>query len=161
MKAASKDIQMMVERHDRSGYRPDLHPILVSYFAEQGFTDAEISSRLKISRRTLYTWRKAHPELEEALRNSKERADAMVEAALFRKALQGDVSACIFYLCNRSPSRWKRNGQVDVQITAPAGKGELVEEVARKYADAVQTMLGGDSGYTPKKGEGEQWQEEA
>ena len=139
MKVASKDVQMTVEKHDRSGYRSDLHPVLVSYFAEQGLTDAEISSRLHISRKTLYSWRKGHPELEEALRASKERADALVERALFLKALQGDVSACIFYLSNRSPSRWKRNGQLDVQITGSVEKRAMtLEEVVKTYSDAYE-----------------------
>jgi hypothetical protein len=142
MKTTSKDVQMRVEKPSRSLYRQDIHPVLASYFAEQGLTDAEISSRLHISRKTLYSWRKVHPELEEALRNSKERADAMVEAALFRKALQGDVSACIFYLCNRCPSRWARNGQVDVQITAHAEKGMSVEEIVRRYSDAYESTRG-------------------
>lgn len=137
MNTATKDAHMRVERPSRSLYRPDIHPVLASYFAEQGLTDAEISSRLKISRKTLYSWRKVHPELEEALRASKERADAMVEAALFRKALSGDVSACIFYLCNRSPSRWARNGQLDVQITGAVEKRAMtLEEIMREYTDA-------------------------
>ena len=137
MKAASKEVQMTIEgKHDRSGYRADVHPVLVSYFAQEGLTDAEIASRLKISRRTLYTWRVRHPELAEILKDSKELANARVEAALFQKALSGDVSACIFYLCNRSPSRWSRNGQIDVQINAPAERGMSLEEVVRIYADA-------------------------
>ena len=143
MKAGSRGVQITVERHDRSGYRSDLHPVLVSYFAEQGLTDGEIASRLHISRKTLYTWRKGHPELEEALRNSKERADAMVEHSLFQKALQGDVAACIFYLCNRSPSRWKRNGQLDVQITGSVEKREMtLEEVVQQYANAYAAFGG-------------------
>jgi hypothetical protein len=157
MKAESREVQMTVEKHDRSGYRSDLHPILVSYSAEQGLTDAKISSRLKISRRTLYTWRKGHPELEEALRDSKELANALVERSLFQKALQGDVSACIFYLCNRSPSRWKRNGQVDVQITGSVERATPVEEVTQRYAEAfrgyVQGYVEGDSECTPKREE--------
>jgi transcriptional regulator with XRE-family HTH domain len=145
---------LMVEKPSRSSYRPDLHPVLASYFAEQGLTDAEVASRLKISRRTLYTWRKGHPELEEALRNSKELANALVERSLFLKALSGDVTACIFFLSNRSPSRWKRNGQLDVQISSAPAKEELsVEEVTRRYAEAfkgyVQGYVEGDSDCTP------------
>ena len=56
--------------------------------------------------------------------------------SLLKKALTGDVTACIFYLSNRSPSRWKRNGQVEVQINAPAREEMSLEEVVRKYADA-------------------------
>jgi len=151
MKAASKDVQTAVaERHERSGYRADVHPVLVSYLAQEGLTDAEISARLKISRRTLYAWRVRHPELAQALKDSKELADALVERSLFQKALSGDVSACIFYLCNRSPSRWKRNGQVDVQISsAPAEKDWTLEEIMRTYSGAVQQAAGGGPGCTP------------
>jgi len=158
MKAESKDMKMAVEKHDRSGYRADVHPVLVSFLAQESLTDAEISSRLKISRRTLYTWRKGHPELEEALRDSKELANALVERSLFQKVLQGDVTACIFYLCNRSPSRWRRNGQVDVQITGSVDRAMSVEEVTRRYAEAfrsyVQDHVEGDSDCTPKREEG-------
>jgi hypothetical protein len=41
-------------------------------------------------------------------------------------------------------------------MTAPAGKGMSVEEVAQQYADAVKGLLEGDSGCTPIKREGEQ-----
>jgi len=151
MKAASKDVQTAVaERHERSGYRADVHPVLVSYLAQEGLTDAEISARLKISRRTLYAWRVRHPELAEALKDSKELANALVEHSLFQKALQGDVSACIFYLCNRSPSRWARNGQVDVQISsAPAEKDWTLEEIMRTYSGALQQAPEGGPGCTP------------
>jgi len=147
MKAASKDVQTAVaERHERSGYRADVHPVLVSYLAQEGLTDAQIASRLKISRRTLYTWRVRHPELAQALKDSKELADALVEHSLFQKALQGDVSACIFYLCNRSPSRWKRNGQIS---TTPIGEEFSLEEIMRTYSGAVQQTLEGGPGCTP------------
>ena len=151
MKAASKDVQTAVaERHERSGYRADVHPVLVSYFAQEGLTDAQIAARLGICRRTLYAWRRGHPELETALRDSKELADALVEHSLFQKALQGDVSACIFYLCNRSPSRWARNGQVDVQISsAPAEKDWTLEEIMRTYSGAVQQTVEGGPSCTP------------
>lgn len=151
MKAASKDVQTAVgERHERSGYRADVHPVLVSYLAQEGLTDAEISARLKISRRTLYAWRVRHPELAEALKDSKELANALVEHSLFQKALSGDVSACIFYLCNRSPARWKRNGQIDVETRpVPAEKDWTLEEILRTYSGAVQQTVEGRSGCTP------------
>lgn len=63
--------------------------------------------------------------------------------SLLKKALTGDVIACIFYLSNRSPDRWKRNGQVDVQITAPVGEDMSLEEIMRTYSGAVpQTAEG-------------------
>ncbi|MHC1679193.1 MAG: helix-turn-helix domain-containing protein [Candidatus Cryosericum sp.] len=149
MKAAI-DVKMTAENHGRSAYRADVHPVLVSYFAQEGLTDTEISSRLRISRRTLYTWRRGHPELETALRDSKELADALVEHSLFQKALSGDVSACIFYLCNRSPTRWKRNGQVDVEIRPVPAKDEMsLDEILRTYSEALQQTTQGGPACTP------------
>lgn len=145
MKAASKDVQTEVtDKHERSGYRADVHPVLVSYFAQEGLTDAQIASRLRISRRTLYSWRIRHPELAAALKDSKELADALVEHSLFQKALSGDVSACIFYLCNRSPARWKRNGQVDAQMATMLPTEVMsLEEIMRTYSGAGRQVAGG------------------
>ena len=80
--------------------------------------------------------------------------------SLLKKAFTGDVTACIFYLSNRSPDRWKRNGQVDVQISsAPAKEQMSLEQVIAQYGDVgreaassgftqgVQDAL--ESGYTP------------
>ena len=66
----------------------------------------------------------------------------MVEVAPFKRALSRDVTACIFHLSNRSQDRWKRNGQVDVQITTPDGRAIALEEVVRRYTEAsIQKSL--------------------
>jgi transposase-like protein len=108
---------LRVEGKGRSPYSVDVHPVLGSFFAKEGLTDAEIASRIGISRSTLFIWKAKHREFAEALRESKDIADAHVEAALYRKALSGDTTACIFYLCNRKPDRWKRNGpEIEIQV---------------------------------------------
>jgi hypothetical protein len=94
MKAAT--VQVEGTRPDRSEYRADMHPVLVSYFTQEGLTDEQRASKLHISRRTLYTWRKRHPELAQALRVSKELADARVVMSLYQRALAGDVTSCIW-----------------------------------------------------------------
>jgi transposase-like protein len=81
------------EKHDRSGYRPEVHPILVSCFAQEGLTDAQIAPKLHISRSTLYTWRKAHPEFAETLKFGKDQAEAQVVRSLYQQALKGNVTA--------------------------------------------------------------------
>jgi len=153
MKAASKDVRMTVEKHGKSGYRPDLHPVLVSFFASEGLTDAQIATKLHISRSILNNWRKGHPELAQALKDSKETADAQVVMSLYHKTLQGDVAACIFFLCNRRPDKWKRTGQVEVHIDAQTGREMSTEEVVRTYTEAfqkaAQKAVEDDSGCTP------------
>ena len=137
MKAESKEVQMTIEgKHSKSGYQADVHPVLVSYFAQEGLTDAQIAAKLRISRSTLNTWRKGRPELMQALKFGKEQADAQVVMSLFHQALKGNVTAQIFWLLNRIPLKWRNKREVDAHIDAPAKPGMSLEEVVRIYADA-------------------------
>jgi len=137
MKAESKEVQMTIEgKHSKSGYQADVHPVLVSYFAQEGLTDAQIAAKLRISRSTLNTWRKGHPELMQALKFGKEQADAQVVMSLFQQALKGNVTAQIFWLLNRIPLKWRNKREVDAHIDAPAKPGMSLEEVVRIFADA-------------------------
>jgi hypothetical protein len=49
MKAGSK-VRMSVEgeRRDRSWYRADVHPVLVSLFGSEGLTNARIAAKLPL-----------------------------------------------------------------------------------------------------------------
>lgn len=51
-----------------------------------GATDIDIARFLQISVGTIYVWKAKYPEFREAIKRSKELADAVVENALFRKA---------------------------------------------------------------------------
>jgi transcriptional regulator with XRE-family HTH domain len=119
MKADKKVVSLSIERQ-RSGYRVDVHPVLAAYFAAEGLTDAEIAGKLHISRSTLNTWRKAHPELADALRQSKEIANAQVVMSLYQQALRGNVTAQIFWLLNRQPKAWRNKRDVEAPA---AGEG--------------------------------------
>jgi len=149
MKAAT--VQVEGTRPDRSGYRADMHPVLVSYFAQEGLTDEQRASKLHISRGTLYTWRKRYPELAQALRVSKELADARVVMSLYQRALAGDVTSCTWWMKNRMLDKWRDRREVEPQTSAPAGKGMSVEEVTQRYADALKGLLEGHLGCTPTK----------
>jgi transcriptional regulator with XRE-family HTH domain len=101
-----------------------------------GMTDEQIAGELGISARSLYSYLKRYPELKEALANSKKKNDYKIENALLKRALgckvrkiykdvnpEGetvitkiveteeppDVTACIRWLCNRRPDKWKLN----------------------------------------------------
>ena len=65
----------------------------------------EISDKVGISRSTLAEWKKKYPEIEKALSQGKEVADYAVESSLYKRALEGDVTACIFWLKNRKPKQ--------------------------------------------------------
>ena len=79
---------------------------LIQGWARDGFTDALIAERMGISRKALWVWRGKHPELASAMRSGKEVADYAVESALFKNAIEGNVTAQIFWLKNRKPGQW-------------------------------------------------------
>lgn len=112
--------------------------------ARLGLTDKQISEKLGISESTLNKWKHDYPIFSESLKNGKEEPDQLVEASLFKRAtgyendkavkifmpasaeapiyapyteqIQPDVTACIFWLKNRRPDRWRDKQDLDVNI---------------------------------------------
>lgn len=95
-----------------SKYDPD-HAERVQELALQGKTDEEIAADLNVSRSTLALWKARHPEFSDALRSWKDQADDQVEHTLYRKALSGDTTACIFWLKNRRSLDWRDKREVE------------------------------------------------
>jgi hypothetical protein len=100
--------------------------------ALKGKTDLQICKAVKIAPATLYAWKDEHPDFSEALKKAKDVSDDAVEATLRQRALgykhkaikffcyEGDIiseeyteryppdtTACIFWLKNRRPERWR------------------------------------------------------
>lgn len=55
----------------------------------------------------------------------------IIEQALYCRALDGNVSAQVFWLCNRAPERWRSSGRVPL----PPPGGPLT------FADFMRTAL--------------------
>lgn len=81
--------------------------ILIEGWARDGLTDEQIAHNMGIRRETLWSWRKQFPNLDNALKKTKEIVDRQVENALFKKACEGDTTAMIFWLKNRRPNDWR------------------------------------------------------
>lgn len=81
--------------------------ILVEGWARDGLTDEQIAKNLGIGRTTFYKMIKEHSELSEHLKKGKEVVDYEVESALLKNALNGNITAQIFWLKNRKPKSWK------------------------------------------------------
>ena len=96
-----------------------------------GMTDREIAGHFGVTAETFCRWKKAHPELAEAMQGARAIADARVAASLYqravgysmecedvkmvagepqivryRKTFPPDVTAQIFWLKNRRPDLW-------------------------------------------------------
>jgi hypothetical protein len=95
----------------------------VAEMASNGLTDLEIAESIGVNRTTLWRWSQVHPELCNALKDSKQIADTRVEQSLYSKALGGDTTAMIFWLKNRKSKEWR--DKTETEIT-----GNLAEIIA-------------------------------
>jgi hypothetical protein len=103
-------------------------------WARAGLTEEQIAHNIGISRSTFFEWKKQFPSIADAVKNGKEPADQEVENALFRRAcgyeytetrteagktvimkkqMPPEVAACIFWLRNRRPERWRNNPEAE------------------------------------------------
>nr|DAG81504.1 MAG TPA: terminase small subunit [Caudoviricetes sp.] len=76
-------------------------------WARDGLTDEQIAQNMGINPTTLYEWKKKYPKISESLKRSKDVADRQVENALFKNAINGNITAQIFWLKNRKPDKWR------------------------------------------------------
>lgn len=76
-------------------------------WARRGCNYKEVAHNMGIAVSTLSNWRQRYPEIENALQESREVADIIIENALFAKARKGNIAAIIFWLKNRMPDRWR------------------------------------------------------
>lgn len=127
--------------------------MLLTGWARDGLTDAQLARKMGISCGTLYAWKNKFPEISEALKKGKEVVDIEVENALLKRALgyeytetmvehspdgvkcretvkfiPPDVTAQIFWLKNRKPETWRE---------------KQVVEVSEEALDRAREILGG------------------
>jgi len=97
--------------------RPSKYPSIdlekVETLAGYGLTEDEIADFIGISRATLAVYKGIHPEFLDVLKRGKTKADGLVTQALYKRALNGDVTACIFWLKNRQRDRWRDRHDID------------------------------------------------
>ena len=97
--------------------------LLLEGWARDGLTDEQIAHNMGIGARTLYEWKNAYPQIAQTLKKTKEVVDREVENALFKKAIEGDTTAMIFWLKNRRPNDWR-----DKRETALSGAVQTVPD---------------------------------
>lgn len=86
---------------------------LLQGWARDGLTDEQIAHNMGISRKTLAEWKNKYGDICNALKKGKEVVDFEIENALAQSALDGNVTAQIFWLKNRKPDKWKDKPVVD------------------------------------------------
>ena len=89
--------------------------------ARMGATDREIAAVLEVDPVTLWRWAQTHPKFCNALKVGKSAADDRVERSLFqRAAIDGETTACIFWLKNRRPKVWR--DRKETELSTPPGR---------------------------------------
>ena len=88
---------------------------LLEEWSTQGLYIKDIAAKMGISVSTVYDWMNKNPEIAAAIKKGRDKSIDMVENALFKSAISGNVTAMIFYLKNRAPERYK--DRVDKNIS--------------------------------------------
>lgn len=139
-------------------FNDSISELIVSLY-EEGKTDAQVAEIVGVCEKTLNNWKGKHPEFLQALKRSKQAADELVEASLFRRAVgyshkavkilahEGqsweheylehyppDTTAAIFWLKNRQPDKWREKmpgeeNQININLT-------LADKMAKARARA-------------------------
>ena len=88
----------------------------VEELASRGLGPVQIARALGVSWNTIDRNRKRSAEFEDTLKRGKAKGLATVTNSLFQNALDGNVTAQIFYLKNTDPETWSDRQQVDHQV---------------------------------------------
>ena len=115
--------------------------ILLEGWARDGLTDEQIARNMGVAYSTLKDWKNKYLAISAALKKGKEVVDFEVENALYNSAINGNVTAQIYWLNNRKPDKW-RNKQKEITDTTQLDKlddilREIKEDAQRSTDNAV------------------------
>ena len=108
---------------------------LIEGWAREGLTDEQIANNLDISTSTFYEYKNKYSEFSESLKKGKEIIDFEVENALLKNALDGNVTAQIYWLNNRKPKQWKNKRE---NIESNSEEITRVEQLLNKIKEEAE-----------------------
>ena len=112
----------------------DVKRTLLKGWARNGLTNDQIAENMQIDRSTFYEWCNKYQDFADLLKEDKDYADTQVENALYKQALEGNVTAAIFWLKNRRRKDWK--DKQDLEVTGELG----IADVIKKSRERVERM---------------------
>ncbi len=104
----------------------------------KGVTEEGVAKRLNISTSTLWAWKKKYIEFSSALKQNNNIVDDLVEGSLFKKAMAGDTTACIFWLKNRRTKEWR-----DKQNIEHSGKIDIKKDFSKMTDEELELLANG------------------
>ena len=101
-----------------------------------GATDKQMCEYFEVDERSFNNWKHKHLEFFQSLKKGKEEADFEVVKSLYKKACGDDktppdTTACIFWLKNRQPDKWRDKQEV---VTTPD------DELRERYLEAMKNL---------------------
>ncbi len=108
--------------------------ILLEGWARDGLTNEQIANNIGINAKTLYEWKNKESKISNILKKGREVVDFEVENALLKNALEGNVTAQIFWLKNRKKNQWREKQEFndDEELNK---LDKLLEEQKNAYMD--------------------------
>lgn len=97
----------------------------------KGLRRCAAARKVGLSRWTLRQYINADPEFATEVAEAEMEAHELVEDALFQKAVNGNVTAQIFYLTNRCPERWQDRRRATTEIRIEKPLNEITDEIDR------------------------------
>ena len=109
--------------------------VLIEGWARDGLTNEQIADNLGISKDTFYEYQKKHSDFSDSLKKGKEVVDYQVENALLKNALDGNVTAQIYWLNNRKTKQWKNKRESIESNSEEITKVELLLNKIKEEAE--------------------------
>ena len=134
-----KEVSLMAKGKYESWLTPE-GLLKIEGWARDGLTDEQIAENIGIRRETLYDWKKKYPNISNVLKKSKDVADRMVENALFQNAMDGNVTAQIFWLKNRKREAWA--DRQNIELSQP------IDDSIKEMEDYFERLKESGSGST-------------
>lgn len=118
--------------------------ILLEGWKRNGLTDQQIADNIGINRRTLDKWKTKYGRIGHALKMGHEAANYAVEGKLFRKAVQGNTTAMIFWLKNNWRDKYNDSQLSKEERKLVVERGKKLEAETELTKFKVKALKDGD-----------------
>ena len=111
---------------------------LLEGWARSGLTNEQIAYNMGINPKTLYEWKNKESKISNALKRNKDIVDFEVENALLKNAMEGNVTAQIFWLKNRKKADWREKIETNESESDIQNAKDIVvkiREIANEHRD--------------------------
>jgi len=99
---------------------------------ENGSTRTAAAKQARIDRKTFYHWAAASKKFARRINEALLSQVSVIEDALYKTAVEGNVAAQKFFLCNRASKRWKERIEERIEHS---GKLEPLKVIIEKGKD--------------------------